>query len=87
MPISPDLQNKILIGRTVVDAYRLAHEQLHAQKWDKFVPDKHTALWVQMMLELKRRGFKTISEFFTASQDLTAQQISLGEITADIAWR
>ena len=68
---------RVTNGRTAVDAYRLAHAELHSQPWVSDVPSKHTPLLEQMLKELNNQGFKWLDEFFTASDELNVEEAGL----------
>ncbi len=79
----------ILAGRAVVDAYRAAHVLLYTNSLisARDIPDAHTPLLNTMLAELKKQGFNSLDEFFTASENLNKQQIALGVLTADKVWK
>jgi len=68
-------------GRQAVDAYRLAHTQLHSKGWRKGIPAEHTPLLNTMLDEFKQQGFNSLQEFFDASQELN--MLELGFISIE----
>lgn len=62
-------------GRLAVDAYRLAHAQLHSTGWHKGISEEHTPLLNTMLSELKKQGFNSLQEFFRASQELNILEL------------
>ena len=70
----------ILSGRKAVNAYREAHSQLNDSKWYKGVPEAHTPLLNMMLTELDKQGFKSIDEFFTASDKLNLEEAGLIDV-------
>ncbi len=87
MAITPAQKTKIIKGRMAVDAYRTAHTQLHSEPWTPDVPDLHTPLLETMKAELKKQGFKELQEFFTASEQLTKEDLANGVITPVEVWK
>lgn len=63
-------KEKILAGRKAVDAYRTAHTQLHSRPWHKRIPEEHTPLLNKLLAKLKKQGFNSLDEFFTANEEL-----------------
>ena len=72
---------RVISGRLAVDAYRLAHAQLHATGWHKGIPEEHTPLLNTMLDEFKKQGFNSLQEFFDASQELN--MLELGFISKE----
>ncbi len=70
---------KILSGRLAVDAYRLAHAQLHSRGWHKGIPDEHTPLLKVMLKALGRQSFNSLGEFEDASEELNAEEFGDAE--------
>jgi len=62
VPIAKNL--KVLAGRNAVEAYRVAHLQLHSKPWHKEVSDEHTSLLEKMIGDLEKEEFiSTQTEF------------------------
>ena len=57
-------KQKILVGRNAVDAYRVAHGQLHDQPWHRRVPEEHTLLLETMVKALEVEGYISSEEEF-----------------------
>ena len=70
----PDTQ-QVLKGRVAVDEYRAAHAQLYQSADKKGIPEAHTPLLEKMLAAHKEQGFNSFEEFFTASEDLNAQEL------------
>ena len=69
-------KQKILDGRKGVFSYRDAHTKLHKDKpWHKGVPEEHTPLLEKMLVDLKEQGLNSLSEFFSASDELNIQEL------------
>ncbi len=66
---------KVEKGRMAVDAYRTAHIQLYSGGWHKGIPEVHTPLLEKMLADLKKQGFNSLDEFFTASEELNVQEL------------
>jgi len=66
---------KVLAGRKAVETYRLAHSTLHLEPQHKNIPEDHTPLLDAMLVELKKRDFATLQEFFDASDLLNIQEL------------
>ena len=47
----------IVAGRRLVDAYRTAHEELHARAWTRGVPESHTELLEKLVAGLEKVGY------------------------------
>jgi len=62
-------------GRTAVDAYRQAHTELHARGWHKGVPAEHTPLLNNLLAELEKHGFTSLSQFTDASRELNILEL------------
>ncbi len=65
----------VISGRLAVDAYRLAHAQLHSTGWHKDIPEEHTPLLNNMLAEFKKQGFNSLKEFFDASELLNIKEL------------
>jgi hypothetical protein len=65
----------VISARLAVDAYRLAHTQLHSTGWHKGIPQEHTPLLNTMLGEFKKQGFNSLQEFFDASQELNILEL------------
>lgn len=66
---------KLLSGRQAVDAYRLAHSQLHSEGWHKGVSEEHTPPFNILLAELKKHGSGSLDEFFKSSELLNMQEL------------
>ena len=71
------MKEQILKGRKAVDAYRLAHAQLHSKGWYKGISEEHTPLLEEMVNQLSKQGFNSVDEFFGASDELNLQELEL----------
>lgn len=69
--IDPIVSQKVYSGRSAVDAYRLTHQQLQPPN----MPEKHTPFLEKMLNDLSIQGFKSIDEFFTASDELNIKEL------------
>ena len=67
--------NKVIEGRKAVDAYRTTHTQLYGGGWHKGIPEEHTPLLETMLADLKKQGFNSLDEFFSASEELNVQEL------------
>ena len=95
MPININMEK----GRQAVDAYRLAHSQLHQAAWHKGVPEEHTPLLVKMVEDLELQGFtstetkfeprktEVLAKFFAANEELNLLEASGDIILAEGMWR
>ncbi len=63
-------KQQILKGREAADAYRAVHTQLHSGGWYEGISEAHTPLLEKMLADLKKQGFNSLDEFFTASTGL-----------------
>ena len=75
----------ILAGREAVEAYRLAHTELHSKGWYKGISEDHTPLLDKLLADLKVAGFNSLDEFWKASDALTMETLGLSagtDITA-----
>ncbi len=70
-------KQKVLKGRGAVDAYRTAHTQLYAGGWHKTIPEEHTPLLGKMLADLKKQGFNSLDEFFSANDELNLEESGL----------
>jgi hypothetical protein len=68
-------KDNILAGRNAVDAYREAHHQLHSKPWHKGIPEEHTPLLDNLLVELKEPGFASVDQFFDASDEQNMQEL------------
>jgi hypothetical protein len=68
-------KDEILSGRTVADAYREAHAQLHSKPWHRGIPEEHAPLLNDLTDALGKQGFGSISEFFAASEQLNIEEL------------
>ena len=66
---------RITSARLAVDAYRLAHSQLHAMGWHKGIPKEHTPLLSNLLAELKQHDFASLHQFWDASQELNILEL------------
>lgn len=66
---------RVLSGRQAVDAYRLAHAQLHSRGWHKGISEEHTPLLHNLLAELKSQSFNSMQEFFDASEELNIKEL------------
>ena len=66
---------RVLSGRLAVNAYRLAHSQLHLTGWHKGIPEERTPLLNASLAELKKQGFGSLDEFFAASEELNTKEL------------
>jgi hypothetical protein len=71
---------RVINARLAVDAYRLAHAQLHSTGWHKDIPEEHTPLLNTMLEEFKKQGFNSLQEFFDASQELNILELGFNSI-------
>ena len=55
-------KQKVVAGRSVVDAYRVAHHQLHSKAWHRRVPEEHTPLLRAMVKGLMGLGYTSKKE-------------------------
>jgi len=71
-----DEQKKLGVtsGRLAVDAYRLAHAQLHSTGWHKGISEEHTQLLVKLVDDLEKQGFtSTQTEFEPKKTEVMAK--------------
>ena len=66
---------RVISGRLAVDAYRLAHAQLHSKGWHKGIPEEHTPLLNNLLTELKKHGFMALHQFWDASRELNILEL------------
>ncbi len=66
---------RVTSTRLAVDAYRLAHSQLHSTGWHKGIPEEHTPLLHNLLAELKEHGFMTLHRFWDDSQELNIMEL------------
>ena len=71
---------EVLSGRLAVDAYRLAHSQLHSRGWHEGIPEEHTPLLHNLLAELKEHGFTSLHEFENASQELNIRVLGFESV-------
>ena len=71
---------RVISARLAVDAYRLAHTQLHAMDWHKGIPEEHTPLLNTMLDEIKQQGFNSLQEFFDTSHELNILELGFTSI-------
>lgn len=76
---------KVLAGRKAIEAYRIAHAQLHSKPWHKGIPEEHTPLLVKLLSDLGKLEFTSteidfepkkteiLAKFFDASAELDKQ--------------
>ena len=69
-------KENILAGRTAVDVYRADHAKLYSKPWHRSIPREHTPLLDKLQGELKEGGFKSLDEFFDASEELNKMEAS-----------
>lgn len=67
---------KVVLGRLAVDAYRTAHTQLYEKGWYKGISKAHTPLLEKLLIGLKKQGFNSLDEFFTASEELNTLELT-----------
>ena len=66
---------EVLKGREAVDAYRTVHQQLYSGAYlPRSIPKLHTPLLNTMLADLKKQGFNSLDEFFSASEELNKQE-------------
>jgi hypothetical protein len=65
----------VISGRQAVDAYRLAHAELHSKDWRKGIAEEHTPLLNNLLAGLKESGFISLSQFWDASQELNILEL------------
>jgi len=68
-------KEKVIEGRKAVDKYRQAHQKIYEQPWRKTLPEEHTPLLNLMVKRLAQFGYKTIQEFFDASEELNIAEL------------
>ena len=66
---------RVISGRLAIDAYRLAHAQLHSTGWHKGIPEEHTPLLNNLLAELKKHEFVALHKFVDASQELNILEL------------
>jgi len=69
------IDRKMLKGREAVDAYRSAHLLLYSKPWHSGIPVEHTPLLEKMLVDLGKQGYKSMQEFFTASELLNIKEL------------
>ena len=74
-------KNKILDSRKAADAYRTAHTKLYSKGWHKGIPEEHTPLLNTMKAGLKKKGFNSLDEFFSASELDNIQELGFVDRT------
>jgi len=84
-------KDRIIAGRSAVDAYRSAHSKLHANGWYKGISEDHTPLLEKMIADLEKIGvtsaeldfeFKkteVLTKFFKDSETLNLEELGLAD--------
>lgn len=60
------MDEQIKAGRNAVDKYRAEHEDLY--RLGSATPPDHTPIFESMMKSLNEAGYKTLDDFFVASE-------------------
>lgn len=64
-------------GRQAVEAYRLAHRELHAAGWHRGIADGHKTLLDNLLAELEKQGFASVRLFASASHELNIEELGI----------
>ena len=75
MVTEASFRDRVELGRQAVNDYRAAHAQLHAQSYYPQIHDEHTPLLNTIKAELKKQGFSSPDEFFSASEELNLEEL------------
>ncbi len=74
MPTEAKSQERVELGRRVVDTCRAAHAQLHSKSWYPQIHEDHTPLLRKLEADLTEQGFNSLDEFFTQSEVLNIKE-------------
>jgi len=62
-------KDRIIAGRSAVDAYRSAHSKLHANGWYQGISEDHTPLLEKLVSDLEKIGFTSKMKTFESKKN------------------
>lgn len=81
------VDKKVLEGRRAIDAYRSGHDNMYqTAKTREAIKDGHNALYGTLIAALTKQEYKTIDEFFAASESANLAEMGVAskeELTAE----